>query len=143
MKKGTGFVCLLTLCLGIKPFQQCDDDWVTARTNTDVEAALNVGATNIDDEIAVFQSAESPGSNFGEVCTLIWVFRNLHRYDDISLQCVDIYAGGFNILTSGPGKSVRISHSIIFELSTMSTAKTCSWNKSRGAAGRRHNSRNY
>ncbi|KAJ7216137.1 peptidase S8/S53 domain-containing protein [Mycena rebaudengoi] len=66
---------------------RCDDDWVTTRTNTNVQAAINVGATDINDKIAVFpKEATYPGSNYGE--------------------CVDIYAGGYNILTSGPNKSL-------------------------------------
>ncbi|KAJ7251737.1 peptidase S8/S53 domain-containing protein [Mycena rebaudengoi] len=66
---------------------RCDDDWVTTRTNTNVQAAINVGATDINDQIAVFpKDATDPGSNYGE--------------------CVDIYAGGYNILTSGPNKSL-------------------------------------
>ncbi|KAJ7492902.1 peptidase S8/S53 domain-containing protein [Mycena galericulata] len=57
------------------------DDWITKRTNQNVQAAINVGAIDIGDNLATFPTADAPGSNFGE--------------------CVDVYAGGFNVLTSG------------------------------------------
>ncbi|KAJ7777987.1 peptidase S8/S53 domain-containing protein [Mycena maculata] len=44
---------------------RCNGDWVTTSENTNVQAAINVGATDINDNIAVFSSAEAPGSNFG------------------------------------------------------------------------------
>ncbi|KAJ7439699.1 peptidase S8/S53 domain-containing protein [Mycena galericulata] len=66
---------------------RCTADWVTAGTNPDIQAAINVGATDIDDQIAVYPDTQGSGSNYG--------------------QCVDIYAGGKFILTSGPGKAVN------------------------------------
>ncbi|KAJ7436957.1 peptidase S8/S53 domain-containing protein [Mycena galericulata] len=58
------------------------DDWITNRANQNVQAAINVGAIDIGDNLATFPSPTAPGSNFG--------------------ACVDVYAGGYNILTSGP-----------------------------------------
>ncbi|KAJ7465455.1 peptidase S8/S53 domain-containing protein [Mycena galericulata] len=58
--------------------------WITNRANQDVQAAINVGAIDITDKLATFPTNVAPGSNFGE--------------------CVDVYAGGYNILTSGPNK---------------------------------------
>ncbi|KAJ7434014.1 peptidase S8/S53 domain-containing protein [Mycena galericulata] len=60
------------------------NDWITMRTNANVQAAINVGAININDNLATFPTAWAPGSNYG--------------------ACVDVYAGGFNVLTSGPGQ---------------------------------------
>ncbi|KAJ7492922.1 peptidase S8/S53 domain-containing protein [Mycena galericulata] len=60
------------------------NDWITMRTNQNVQAAINVGATDIDDKLAVFPNPATPGSNFG--------------------ACVDVYAGGYDILTSGPNQ---------------------------------------
>ncbi|KAJ7908708.1 peptidase S8/S53 domain-containing protein [Mycena leptocephala] len=76
----------VVIAAGNQKEDRCKDDWVTTRTNTNVQAAINVGATDINDQLAVFPTqATEPGSNYGE--------------------CVDIYAGGYNILTSGPNKS--------------------------------------
>ncbi|KAJ7492921.1 peptidase S8/S53 domain-containing protein [Mycena galericulata] len=60
------------------------DNWITKRTNQVVQAAINVGAIDIGDNLATYPNAQAPGSNFG--------------------ACVDVYAGGYNILTSGPNK---------------------------------------
>ncbi|KAJ7716389.1 peptidase S8/S53 domain-containing protein [Mycena maculata] len=68
---------------------RCNGDWITTKQNTDVQDAINVGATDIADNIAVFPSVDRPGSNFG--------------------ACVDIYAGGYNIWTSGPNKSTQLT----------------------------------
>ncbi|KAJ7473814.1 peptidase S8/S53 domain-containing protein [Mycena galericulata] len=56
------------------------NDWVTRRSNQNVQAAINVGAIDINDRLATFQGGA--GSNYG--------------------ACVDVYAGGFSVLTAGP-----------------------------------------
>ncbi|KAJ7492977.1 peptidase S8/S53 domain-containing protein [Mycena galericulata] len=60
------------------------DTWITNRANQNVQAAINVGAITVGDELATFPTDRAPGSNFG--------------------ACVDVYAGGYNILTSGPNQ---------------------------------------
>ncbi|KAJ7492920.1 peptidase S8/S53 domain-containing protein [Mycena galericulata] len=60
------------------------DDWITMRSNANVQAAINVGAITIGDNLATFPTTWAPGSNFG--------------------ACVDVYAGGYNVLTSGPNQ---------------------------------------
>ncbi|KAJ7493099.1 peptidase S8/S53 domain-containing protein [Mycena galericulata] len=56
------------------------NNWVTRRSNQNVQAAINVGAIDINDRLATFQGGA--GSNYG--------------------ACVDVYAGGFSVLTAGP-----------------------------------------
>ncbi|KAJ7473875.1 peptidase S8/S53 domain-containing protein [Mycena galericulata] len=61
------------------------DDWITRRENENVQAAINVGATDIGDNLATFPNTPwAPGSNYG--------------------ACVDVYAGGYSVLTSGPNQ---------------------------------------
>ncbi|KAJ7745227.1 peptidase S8/S53 domain-containing protein [Mycena maculata] len=67
--------------------QDRSNNWVTMRTNTQVQAAINVGAIEINDNLSLWGSPTRPGSNFG--------------------ACVDIYAGGTNIFTSGPNQSTN------------------------------------
>ncbi|KAJ7445001.1 peptidase S8/S53 domain-containing protein [Mycena galericulata] len=64
------------------------DDWVTNRANQNVQAAINVGAIDIGDNLATFPKPTAPGSNFG--------------------ACVDVYAGGYNVLTSGPQQATSM-----------------------------------
>ncbi|KAJ6471250.1 peptidase S8/S53 domain-containing protein [Mycena vitilis] len=71
----------VVIAAGNQKQDRCNGDWVTSRTNPEVQDAINVGAIDIDDHIAVYPTQTDPGSNYGE--------------------CVDIYAGGYNIVTAG------------------------------------------
>ncbi|KAJ7656028.1 peptidase S8/S53 domain-containing protein [Mycena polygramma] len=77
----------VVIAAGNQKQDRCNGDWVTSRTNPEVQDAINVGAIDINDHIAVYPTATDPGSNYGE--------------------CVDIYAGGFNVLTAGKKNAVH------------------------------------
>ncbi|KAJ7491760.1 peptidase S8/S53 domain-containing protein [Mycena galericulata] len=102
------------------------NDWITMRSNQNVQAAINVGAINICDNLATFPTTWAPGSHFDENVQVAinigaintgvdnfatfpttWApgsnFGEGRQY--LSL-CMDIYAEGYNILTSGPNQDM-------------------------------------
>ncbi|KAJ7118137.1 peptidase S8/S53 domain-containing protein [Mycena epipterygia] len=84
---------------------RCSGDFVTARTNTNVQAAITVGATDIHDQLAVLPPVRRPWFKLWP-SVLGDLGRYFYRY--ILTVCRDIYAGGYNILTLGPKQLPKI-----------------------------------